>query len=379
MNSPYDVRRAARLAAVQALYQMELNNDDAELARTSRSRAWLTGANAGLGVAVAGAATVAVAAVGASAVGDSRLDGILLAGLVFMTMGAFEAVIGLPDAAMRLGACADAAERLEAVTEATPPVKSAQNPRPIAGVAPIEFCEVSLRFDGRDEPAVSDVSFRLDPGSRVALVGASGAGKTTVANLCVRFADPTCGQVTLAGHDVREYGLEDLRRSVRLVSQDAWLFTTTIAANVRLAAPNATDAEIAAALARAGLRDWIDSLPAGIETLVGEEGAEVSSGQRGRIALARGFISPSSTLILDEPTANLHPSGARDLLRTLGEDRTEERAMLVITHTVAGLESFDEILVMDRGRIVERGRWGDLVSSGRRFSQLRQASLGQSE
>jgi ABC-type multidrug transport system fused ATPase/permease subunit len=236
------------------------------------------------------------------------------------------------------------------------------------------FEQLTVNFSGREQPALSDVNVTLEAGSRTALVGASGAGKTTLASCAVRFLDPSTGRVTLGGTDIRDLSQDALRSAVRLVSQDAYLFTTTIAQNVRLAAPEASDDQIIGALSRAGLGPWIASLPAGIETLVGEEGAEVSGGQRGRIALARGFISQSQIVILDEPTANLDAAGARDLLSAIGSERSDRRAMMVITHTVDGLEEFDEIIVLDAGAVVERGIWGELIAADGALARLSAAA-----
>jgi ABC-type multidrug transport system fused ATPase/permease subunit len=238
----------------------------------------------------------------------------------------------------------------------------------------LNFENVTVRFEGRAQAALSDVSAAMAPGSRIALVGASGAGKTTLASCAVRFLDPSSGRVTLGGTDIRELSQDALRSAVRLVSQEAYLFTTTIAQNVRLAAPEASEEQIIAALTRAGLGPWIASLPRGIETLVGEEGAEVSGGQRGRIALARGFIAPSQVVILDEPTANLDAAGARDLLSAIGSERSDRRAMLVITHTVEGLEEFDEIIVLEAGAVVERGTWGELIAAEGALARLSAAA-----
>jgi len=366
------VSGAAELAVYgrEQQWAQRIEQADAKLAATERPGAWISGITSGFGVAIGGAAMIAVAAIGVQATAEGHLDGVLLAGIVFLTIGAFEAVVGLPDAAQRLTACAQAAARLESVTEAPAPVADPSSPAPLPLGGSLSFEAVSVQFEGREQAALSDVCATLAPGSRVALVGASGAGKTTLASCAVRFLDPSSGRVTLGGIDIRELSQDALRSAVRLVSQDAYLFTTTVAQNVRLAAPEASDEQILGALSRAGLGPWIASLPDGIETLVGEEGAEVSGGQRGRIALARGFISPSQVVILDEPTANLDAAGARDLLSAIGSERSDRRAMLVITHTVEGLEEFDEIIVLEGGEVVERGTWAELIAANGALARL---------
>ena len=370
------VSGAAELAVYgrEQQWAQRIEAADAKLAATERPGAWISGVTSGAGVAIGGAAMVAVAAIGVQATADGHLDGVLLAGIVFLTIGAFEAVVGLPDAAQRLTACAQAAARLESITEAPVPVSDPPSPLPVPIGGSLSFENVTVRFEGREQAALSDVSAVLAPGSRIALVGASGAGKTTLASCAVRFLDPSSGSVTLGGTDIRELSQDALRSAVRLVSQEAYLFTTTIAQNVRLAAPEASDEQIAAALTRAGLGPWIASLPEGIETLVGEEGAEVSGGQRGRIALARGLIAPAEVVILDEPTANLDAAGARDLLSAIGSERSDRRAMMVITHTVDGLEGFDEIIVLEAGAVVERGTWGELIAAEGALAKLSAAA-----
>jgi thiol reductant ABC exporter CydC subunit len=370
------VSGAAELAVYgrEQQWAQRIEAADAKLAATERPGAWISGVTSGAGVAIGGAAMVAVAAIGVQATADGHLDGVLLAGIVFLTIGAFEAVVGLPDAAQRLTACAQAAARLESITEAPVPVSDPPSPLPVPIGGSLSFENVTVRFEGREQAALSDVSAALAPGSRIALVGASGAGKTTLASCAVRFLDPSSGSVTLGGTDIRELSQDALRSAVRLVSQEAYLFTTTIAQNVRLAAPEASDEQIAAALTRAGLGPWIASLPEGIETLVGEEGTEVSGGQRGRIALARGLIAPSQIVILDEPTANLDAAGARELLSAIGSERSDRRAMMVITHTVDGLEEFDEIIVLEAGAVVERGTWGDLIAAKGALARLSAAA-----
>ena len=370
------VSGAAELAVYgrETQWAERIETADASLAASERPGAWISGVTSGAGVAIGGAAMIAVAAIGVQATANGQLDGVLLAGIVFLTIGAFEAVVGLPDAAQRLTACAQAAARLESVTEAPVPVSDPLSPAPVPLAGSLVFDQVSVEFDGRQQAALSDVSATLAPGARIALVGASGAGKTTLASCAVRFLDPSSGRVTLGDTDIRELSQDALRSAVRLVSQDAYLFTTTIAQNVRLASPDASDEQIIAALSRAGLGPWIASLPDGIETLVGEEGAEVSGGQRGRIALARGFIAPSQIVILDEPTANLDAFGARDLLSAIGSERSDRRAMLVITHTVEGLEEFDEIIVLEAGAVVERGNWAELIAAEGALARLSAAA-----
>jgi ABC-type multidrug transport system fused ATPase/permease subunit len=177
----------------------------------------------------------------------------------------------------------------------------------------------------------------------VALVGPSGAGKTTVVNLLARFLDPAAGRVTLGGSDLRSYRQEDVRRAIAVAGQDSHVFSTTIRANVRLARPDATDAELEDALGRARILDWARGLPDGLDTLVGEEGRELSGGQRQRLVVARALLAGSPVLVLDEPTAHLDTATAERLIDDV-LDVAADRTVLLITHRREGLDRMDEVV-----------------------------------
>jgi ABC-type multidrug transport system fused ATPase/permease subunit len=214
---------------------------------------------------------------------------------------------------------------------------------------------VTARYAPGDELALRNFDLRLDPGRRIALVGPSGAGKTTVTNLLLRFLDPEKGRVTLAGRDVREFRQEDVRNTFALAGQNAHLFDSTIRANLSFARPAATDPELWRALHRARLGDWVASLPGGLETLVGEEGMQLSGGQRQRLTLARALLSDAPVLLLDEPTAHLDPETAEALVRDV-LSAAVGRTVLLITHRPEGLDLVDEVVALETPS-------GQLVSS----------------
>jgi ATP-binding cassette, subfamily C, bacterial CydC len=202
---------------------------------------------------------------------------------------------------------------------------------------------VTASHGPQEPPVLRGFDLRLDPGRRIALMGPSGAGKTTVVNLLLRFLDPDEGRVTIGGRDVRELRQHDVRRMFALAGQNAHVFDSTIRANLSLARPTASDAELEDALHRARIGEWVASLPDGLETLVGEEGTQLSGGQRQRLTLARALLSAAPVLLLDEPTAHLDPATAEDLMEDVLV-AAGERSVLLITHRPEGLDRVDEIV-----------------------------------
>jgi ABC-type multidrug transport system fused ATPase/permease subunit len=271
---------------------------------------------------------------------------VLIALLALAALAAFEAVQPLPEALRQLRVTVAAGERLLELVDQEPAVVDSADPLP-APQAPftIELEDVSVRYAPGERLALDDLRLRLDPGRRIALLGRSGSGKTTVANLLLRFVDPESGRVTLAGHDLREYRLEDVRRAVTVSGQDAHLFSATIRANLCLARPDATDAQLEAALRSARILDWVQSLPDGLDTHVGERGRELSGGQRQRVTLARALLTDAQVLVLDEPTAHLDPPTAQRLVEDVFA-AAGERCVLLITHRPEGLDLVDELVAL---------------------------------
>jgi len=304
-------------------------------------------ATAGLGsaavVLVTGACVLVGLVAGAVAVRAGALSGELLAVVTLTPLAVFETVGGLPAAAQRLAAARAALGRIADLVAAPTPVPDPVSPRPVPpGPYTLRLVDVTAGW-AADRVALRHVDLTLAPGRRVALVGPSGAGKSTVAALLVRFLDPLAGQVTLNGVDLRDLRGADLRRIVGYLGEDAYLFDTTIAGNLRVARPDATDAELEAALSAARLLDWVRSLPDGLATSVGEHGLALSGGQRRRLALARLLLGDFPVVILDEPTEHLDEPTARALTADLLA-ATSGRTTLLITHRLDDLAGVDEVV-----------------------------------
>lgn len=329
---------------------------DRALARLALRDAFAGALASGLGALVQGATVVGVLLVSIPAVDSGALDGILLAALAFLALASFEAVAPLSLAATHAASCASAATRLTPVLGAADPVADAARPQPLPARGALRADGVGLRFSDDGPWVLGGADLRVDAGRAVALVGPSGAGKTTLAELLVRFRDPQLGRVTLGGVDVRALRQDELRRAVVLCAQDAALFTTTIAENVRLARPAASDAEVREALDLVGLGPWLDAAPDGLATLVGEEGARLSGGQRQRIVLARAVLADARFVILDEPTAHLDPPAARELLTRLADRaRARGQGLLAIVHGAADLAAFDDVVELRAGTLAPLG------------------------
>lgn len=234
--------------------------------------------------------------------------------------------------------------------------------------AEIVFKDVEFRHDARSTGLI-DVSFRAAPGATVALVGPSGAGKTTAVRLALRLIDPQSGVITLDGVDLRKVKQASLRRAVALVPQDVALFNDTIGANIAFARPDATAAEIRSAAEAAELGPFIDSLPAGMATLVGERGLKLSGGERQRVGVARALLADPRVLVLDEATSALDGPTEAAIQETLRKVRAG-RTTLVIAHRLSTIVDADLILVLRRGRIVEQGRHDELLEKGGEYAAL---------
>ena len=386
----------------------------ARLATMERRAASGMGLGTGLSSAMAGLTVWAVLGLAVAATGAGALTRVPLAVVTLTALAAFEVVAALPAAAIQLGQARASAARLTAVADAPDPIRDPASPLPLpTGPIRVRLRGAQVRYEPGGPLALDGVDLDLDAGRRVALIGPSGAGKSTVAAVLLRFCELSGGSATLGGaagsrlaergaagsglaergaagsglaergaagpglaergEALSAYAADDVRTVIGGCAQDPHIFDTTIAGNLRLARPSATQEQLASAAGRAGLLPWITSLPLGWDTPVGAHGTAISGGQRQRLALARALLADPPLMILDEPTAHLDPDSRRALTTDI-LTVTQGRATLLITHDLDGLDQVDEIVLLDRGRVAARGTHAELLRSGGLYRRMWQSS-----
>ena len=360
------VRGAQELAAFGAADRKlgETLEIDARLARIARRRALTAGVGQGLATLLPALATFGCLLVGVSAVRDGSLDVVLLAMIAIVPLAAFELASPLPAATQTLARVRASLGRVGDVLETEPVVAEPVRPRSLPDQPASHALRVRglrCRYDD-DGPWVLDgIDLDLSAGRRVAVIGRSGAGKSTLARVLLRLAPYQGGSVTLDGIELSQLEGDACRRVIGLLSQDAHVFDTTIRANLRLARREASDEQLREALVAARLGAWVDGLPDGLDTHVGELGERMSGGERQRLAAARVLLADFPVMVFDEPGEHLDTTTADAIVADV-LDAAADRAVLLITHRLAGLQAADEVIVLDGGRVAQRGTHDELAT-----------------
>lgn len=314
-------------------------------------------------------AIVVAVAVGAVLVFDARLSAPLLAALAVAAVKLAEPLANASAMIAVFELAETSVVRIKEVLDVRPLTARAPDTR-LTGFD-VEFDQVSFGYDdtGTRPPVLDSVSFRLPAKSLTALVGPSGSGKTTIAKLITRYADCDTGVIRIGGTDVRDVPPVEIYRHVAVVFQDVYLFDDTIRANIAMARPDATDAEVEAATRAANVHEFVSRLPDGYETRVGEIGGALSGGERQRVSIARAILKDAPIVLLDEPTAALD-SESEVAVQQAVDALVAHKTVLVIAHRLSTVVGADQILVVENGRIAERGRHTDLLAAGGRYVAL---------
>ncbi len=353
-----EARRAAFLARVREYQDLRL-----ALQRD------LSGQNALLEIAT-GFGGLAVAAIGAALVAQGWIGAGFLPVAILISVAAFLPISEIAQVGRQLADTIASTRRLHVVqAEPVRIVDGPQTPSPVQGGSAIRFEDVTFAYQDRQTPALQRVNFAIRPGTTVALVGASGAGKTTIANLLLRFWDPGSGVVRIDGIDLRQWSLDALRGRIALVAQDTYLFNDTLQANIRIANPDASAEDLCRAIENAALAEFVASLPEGLATRVGERGVQLSGGQRQRIAIARAFLKDAPILVLDEATSHLDAISEAQIRASL-DALMQHRTTIIIAHRLSTIRSADLILVLADGQVIEDGTHSDLLAQSGPYARL---------
>lgn len=307
--------------------------------------------------------------IGVHQVGRGLLDGANLALVGFTVWGSFEALSPLPTAYQYLGQTKEAGGRLLEMVDALPVVIFPEISSATAELSSIHFKRVDFRYGDSDPWVLKEFDLYIEQGQRVAIIGETGTGKSTLFNLMVRFWDPVKGSIQIGNQDIKTFSESNLRKTIGVVSQQTHWFHTTLRKNLLLARPEADDTALRSALEKAQLLDWVESLPQGLETWIGEGSSGLSGGQARRLSLARMFLQDAPIWVLDEPTEGLDRITERRMMEVLFQ-ASQAHTLLVITHRTADLDRFDEIILMGEGRIVARGSHEALLKTSHEYTAL---------
>jgi ATP-binding cassette subfamily C protein CydC len=302
-------------------------------------------------------------------VNHQTLDGPALALVILTVMASFEAILPLPLAYQYLGQTREAGRRLLEIVETVPQVVFPDQSIPLGRQFSIRFESVCFRYHDQAPWTLSDVDFHIPAGRRVAVIGETGSGKSTLVHLLARFWNPVSGHIRLGENEIDNFSETELRRLISVVSQQPHMFNATLKENLLLACPGASDDQLLAALNTAQLLEFVKGLPDGLNTWTGEAGQLISGGQARRVAVARAILHNGPLWVLDEPTEGLDPITEKNMMQAL-KRQTAGRTLLLITHRLLDLDWMDHILMLDHGRVIARGSHAELLKSNERYAAL---------
>jgi len=358
-------------------HQVQINKTGELVGRIQGQLSHINGCHGGLSLLMTNLGMWTVLVLGIDAISAGTIPGVMLGTLTMIALVSFEAVQPLPLAAQKLGETTEAARRLFELVDLEPEV-SEERGLEVDHKLPtdIEFSNLTFIYPGEQGASLRDINLDLKEGSLYALVGPSGAGKSTLMNLLLRFWEYHQGEIQFGGRSLQSLKPDALRNQIAVISQRSYYFNASLGDNLRIARPEANDVEIETAARMANIHDFIAGLPQGYDTFIGEQGLRLSGGERQRLGIARALLKDTPILILDEPMANLDPVNERQVMESVFRlkgaktSQGKRRTTILITHRLLGLDQIDEIIVMDQGRIVERGTEANLLGSGSFYAYM---------
>ncbi|WP_173636157.1 heme ABC transporter ATP-binding protein/permease CydC [Paramixta manurensis] len=351
-------------------WRARLDENEQRWQTAQRQQANLTALSQGVMLLISGLTVTLVLWLSAGGVGDASTPDALIALFVFCALAAFESLAPVSGAFQHLGQVIASAQRVAEVIDHSPQVTFPATSSAVRHGATVEVNNVTFRYDKALSPALNDISLRIANGEKVALLGRTGCGKTTLLQLLTRAWDPQQGEISLNQLPLAQWDEASLRAQISVVSQRVHLFSRTLRDNLRLAAPESSDQHLSAVLRQVGLDKLLDNHE-GLNAWLGEGGRQLSGGELRRLAIARALLHNGALMLLDEPTEGLDAQTERQILALL-QEVTRDKTVIVVTHRLQGMENMDRIYVMDQGKIIEQGTHPTLLAKRGRYWYFQQ-------